>query len=246
MPFDDDELAEVFFNRPPERPALEPESWEPKALAPAQRRAMTATAAMLGFFLVVSVCFAAYAELALVKPATLGKATLPALPSAAPPHASALRPPEQTSSHPAGVTGEPAQPTPAPIARAQEATRTAALVPAPVARAHETSRAAAPTLPPARREHALASAARAPREHGSPAAVQTERAYRALHAGRAREAGQLAAQAVRLDPMRASAYIALAGARDALGDHGGARMAFRDCVRHATDKLVSACQTLAR
>jgi tetratricopeptide (TPR) repeat protein len=71
------------------------------------------------------------------------------------------------------------------------------------------------------------------------------RAYIELHKGDARKASDLATQALRLDPSGASGYIALAGARDALGDRGGALAAFRDCARYAQDKLVGACKTLA-
>jgi hypothetical protein len=215
-------------------------------MSASQRTAMTATFAMFGFFVAISACFAAYAEFAMVKPASLGRSSLPtpsslALPEALPP-APAPQPIEQTGTL---------------LARAEErAVPTTFTASVPMHGSEPMASKTPEATEPARKATAPAQshprAARAPEVGGiggtAAPRIQaiTKQAYRALSGGHANDAQQLAAQAVRLDPSRASAYIVLGGARDALGDRDGARSAFRDCIRYATDPLVSACKTLAR
>jgi hypothetical protein len=88
--------------------------------------------------------------------------------------------------------------------------------------------------------------AAAPRHPASRADALIKRASSELGRGHAHEAQLLANQAILTDPTRARSYIVLGGARDALGDQAGKRAAFRACVQHATDALVSTCRTLAR
>jgi tetratricopeptide (TPR) repeat protein len=106
---------------------------------------------------------------------------------------------------------------------------------------------AEPLVSTTRREQASAgSGQRAIRSDPPIVEGITKRAYAELKQGHWSDAIYLATQAIRLDPSRASAYIALAGARDAMGDHAGAAAAFRDCAQRAQDRMVSACRTLAR
>jgi hypothetical protein len=243
LPIDDDDLTEVFFSQPPPAPTAPAiEGWEPRPMSSAQRKAMTATFAMLGFCVAVSVCFAAYAELAMVKPARIGAASLP-------------RPPEPAVAAAPALTAEP---TPAAVVE-PAALPVAPVVPATIAiepAAHTiaatvATKATAPALEHSTvarspsRQPAARDESRAQHDDASTDGL-TKRAYRELHAGHAAAASELATRAIRLGPQHASAYIALAGARNALGDHGGANAAFRECARYAEDKLVAACKTLAR
>jgi Tfp pilus assembly protein PilF len=74
----------------------------------------------------------------------------------------------------------------------------------------------------------------------------TRRAFAALRAGDPGRAVRLAESAIAADPARSGAYVALAGAHDALGDGQASRMAFRRCVAQATDAMASTCRSLAR
>jgi Flp pilus assembly protein TadD len=71
-------------------------------------------------------------------------------------------------------------------------------------------------------------------------------ARKALAGGDAGEARMLAERVVQLDPARATGYIVLGGALDALGDRTGMSVAFRKCSENARDGLVTACRALAR
>ncbi|MFI5307550.1 MAG: hypothetical protein ACHQ53_09370 [Polyangiales bacterium] len=237
-PIDDDDLTEVFFSQPPSAPPPAIEPWEPRPMSRGQQRAMTATFAMLGFFAAVSICLAAYAELAMVRPAAVGVASLPPLPAPAvgePVFASLQH--TSAPAHSALPDGPAASPSkqnavPSPRVTAQQIAHdrnTGHPIPRPAA-----------AVPQKTKPAGLLAAATSERPRDL-----IRRAYIALHKGDARKASDLATQALRLDPTSASGYIALAGARDAVGDRGGALAAFRDCVRYAQDKLVGACKTLA-
>jgi tetratricopeptide (TPR) repeat protein len=244
---EDDEVVEAFFSQPPPAPYSGSERWEPRPMTVSERKAMTATFAMLGFFAAVSVCFAAYAELAMVRPAALSAAGLPR-PSAAvstdTETASAVLDAERAAALTAVVTATTRQA--APLARTatehaqsgQHALETASQR-TPTASATTTLRSPVRARVAARERPIRAGAS-------STAEATTKRAYAELKRGHTGDAMQLAGTAIRLDPSRASAYIALAGARDAIGDHAGARAAFRECAQRAQDRLVSACKTLAR
>jgi hypothetical protein len=82
----------------------------------------------------------------------------------------------------------------------------------------------------------------------SPSAVErlTKRAFAALRAGDPGRAVALSEAAIAADPSRSGAYVALAGAHDALGDSEASRRAFRRCVAQATDPMASTCRSLAR
>jgi hypothetical protein len=272
-PLDTDPLAEEFFSQPPPPTETPSEHWEARPMSASQRRAMRATLAMLLGVAVVTVCFAAYAEIAMVKPAPLGSAGLPRVAAAAPLEPEHSQPLERPFAAEQQQVAEPQPPSAGqeqpPSHEQQPAAEPQALEPsAPAAEAIATERAAptastpssatplAATLPSAARAAMpgasemlvkRSSAHESVRAESSPAVdALTKRAYGELKHGRPQEAIEAAAHAIRLDPTRASAYIALGGARDAIGDHQGARAVFRDCVQRANDKLTDACRTLAR
>ena len=61
---DNDPLAEEFFSQPPPPTETPSEHWEARPMSAGQRRAMRATFVMLLGLAMVTVCFAAYAEIA--------------------------------------------------------------------------------------------------------------------------------------------------------------------------------------
>jgi hypothetical protein len=97
---------------------------------------------------------------------------------------------------------------------------------------------------------AITKAARAlpvkPAVAAKPANAPLVRARKALSAGDAFFARELAQQAVQDAPDEAAAYIVLAGAYDKLGDRSRMHATFRTCAERAQDKLAEACKSLAR
>jgi hypothetical protein len=232
---DTDELEEFFFSTPPPAYELEIEPWPLQPMSAADRRAMTATIAMLGCAALAALGFAAFSDLVMVFPVPLRAAH-----AQLPEHGFGAQVTEQRATPPRS-TPPAAQVAAAPTAQsAVPASPPTVALSAPVTRARS-----------AHRTRAIARAARGPRASsvtGPAASAQAlvKRAHAELGRGQAREAQRLASQAISLDPARAHGYIVLGGAHDALGDQAGKRAAFRACALRATDALVSTCKTLAR
>lgn len=241
---DTDALEEEFFSTPPPAYVADIDGWIPAPMSASNRRAMKATLAMLACCALATVAFAAFSEHVFVFPAPLrAHAQLPApvpAPTHEPPPATpapelalaALALTQAPALAPALASAAALTPVPAPALAPASAS-------APAAR--RASPAAASTSPRATRRTPAAA-----RSSASPADDLVKRADRELASGDAREAQQLANQAILIDPKHARAYIVLGGARDAVGDAAGTRAAFRACVQHAEGPLLSTCKTLAR
>ena len=100
-------------------------------------------------------------------------------------------------------------------------------------------------LKPLERRVAPLTVAALPRRSSKTRAA-VKRARRLLDAGDPQAARDLARDVVRRAPGEAAGYIVLAGALDKLGDRAGVSATFRTCAQRATDKLASACKSLAR
>jgi len=222
--YDFDPIAERFFSQPPPPCEVAPgdgaDDWHPEPLSSLERVAMLTTAAPAMALLAVAI------TLLVSEPLLAGSAknaareswhALPA-PASSTPEPIAPQPPEASAAH--GLPPE------AP-AMALEAVQ-------PVAQP-------SPTRP--QRAKVARSVPAARREKPSPAA---KRARQLLDRGDAAGARDVAREAVRTAPERAAGYIVLAAALDELGDRAGKAAAFRSCAQLATDRLASACKTLAR
>jgi len=221
---DAEALAEGFFSQPP--PALldsAVEAWEAAPMSAANRRAMLTTLGLLGGCAAAAVVFALLSDHLLVAPAELSGATSPAVLDTWTANTSQSAP---APAQPIALVAAPRMAVPAEQVRAEA--REPEVAPAATGSAREApAKAAAVTT-------------------ASESEQLTQRAYRELGQGNAREAEHFANLALLQDGTRADTYIVLAGARDALGNAEGARSAIRACVVRAQDRLAATCKTLVR
>jgi hypothetical protein len=227
---------------------------------------MQATVVILVGSLVAISGYAAYTHLVLPQPVELGKSS--GMPPAPPPLLPTPEPPAQIGPHalpPTVVTVSPAPSMPEPqavaIAVAPRAPANAAPAPPPPQVAASAPSAARSPLDPAlsaqlasastlyvagRTKDALAAYERVlsaqpdvPEALGRVAFIELN----THHSARARE---LATRAVELDSTNSEAWIVLGAARAALGDHRGAREAYRSCAEQSVGEYALECRRLAR
>ncbi len=97
-----------------------------------------------------------------------------------------------------------------------------------------------------RREDAIAAYEQLLARHPDVAPAISRMAYLRLDAGDNERARELAARAVAVDQTSSEGWIVLGAAREALGDHRGAREAYRSCASLAVGEYALECQRLVR
>ena len=224
---DNDPLVEQFFSQPP--PAaweVALDDWQPRPLSRGEQRAMFATFGLLGCGALAAFAFLLFPDAWLVTPAPLRGAGVPL---------AALSSAQLELAAPV-IAPEPAPPIVASTPVPSAAIAAAGAMSEPLANE--------PAVRAPARARVARNAARSPRR-AAPTGLLAQ-ARRALNAGDARRARDLATRAIALAPTQAAAYIVLAGAHDALGERASMRAAFRSCMQNAQDPLAAACKTLGQ
>ncbi|MFI5307343.1 MAG: hypothetical protein ACHQ53_08325 [Polyangiales bacterium] len=224
-------LSTAFFSRPPRE--HEPVVWDdaPQPAMPHEtRRAMHATLVILiGSVLAIS-GYAAYTHFVLPVPVELGAASgLPPPPAALP----APLPPEPVAVHLPAAPAPAVPALPPPAAAPPSPAPSETVTPSPRLRPGDPVAPTPGNAGPTPRDAALAQQVAAA-------------SYIQLNAKHNLRARELAERAVALDDTSSEAWIVLGAARGALGDHRGAREAYRSCAERAVGEYALECRRLAR